>query len=277
MTSRRVFSLLFSLTIVMATARQAGADLMPKKHMKFLPGKVMLSAGKLDDFVEKRRTVRDGDTFAKIAQEMLGDPARVKDIAALNPGVDAEKPAVGTALIIPPKVVDPARATEATAVDIYHWSKFSPVRFERVYPGETFAVGKPPMHIVLVPIARRDEFKKLVGDNPVKSNLDKILPKTPWIYVSEFFNGNETVDAGSKAVGVMNELSIGDLSKKDSTAGSFKLVVDKRVRVDAEGTVIKAGFALFDLFERAPFVVISIVGLFIVAALLRRRRAAIGS
>lgn len=277
MTSRRVLSLLFSLAVVMATARQAGADLMPKRNMKFLPGKVTLSAGKLDEFTEKRRTVRDGDTFAKIAQEMLGDEARKKDIAALNPGVDAEKPAVGTALLIPPKVVDPARATEATAFDIYHWSKFSPVRFERVYPGETFAVGKPPMHIVLVPIARREDFKKLVGENPVKANLDKVLPKTPWLYVSEHFNGNETVDAGSKAVGVLNELSIGDLSKNEGAAGTFKFVVDKRVRVDAEGTVMKAGFMLFDLFERAPLVVISVVGLFAIAAIMRRRRVVIGS
>lgn len=267
MNMRGFVSLLFSLSIVMATARQAGADLMPKGSNKFLPGKVTLAAGKFDEFTEKRRKVVEGDTLAKIAQEMFGDAARAKDIAALNPGVDAEKPTVGTMLLLPPKVVDPERATEATAFDIYHWSKFSPVRFERVYPGETFAVGKPPMHIVLVPIARRDEFKKLVGDNPVKSNLEKVLPKTPWIYVSETFNGNETVDKSSTAVGVMNELSIGEVVKKDGAAGSFKLVVDKRTRVDAGGAPVKAGFAIF---ERAPYVPVALLG--VIALLFLRRR-----
>ena len=46
-------------------------------------------------------TVKKGDTFIKIAREVYGDPSRMKDIAAANPGVDPRKLKVGQTIILP--------------------------------------------------------------------------------------------------------------------------------------------------------------------------------
>jgi nucleoid-associated protein YgaU len=46
-------------------------------------------------------TIKKGDTFIKIAREVYGDPSRMKDIAAANPGVDPRKLKVGQTIILP--------------------------------------------------------------------------------------------------------------------------------------------------------------------------------
>ena len=46
-------------------------------------------------------TVKKGDTFIKIAREVYGDPGRMKDIAAANPGVDPRKLKVGQTIVLP--------------------------------------------------------------------------------------------------------------------------------------------------------------------------------
>jgi nucleoid-associated protein YgaU len=46
-------------------------------------------------------TIKKGDTFIKIAREVYGDPGRMKDIAAANPGVDPRKLKVGQTIILP--------------------------------------------------------------------------------------------------------------------------------------------------------------------------------
>lgn len=46
-------------------------------------------------------TIKKGDTFIKIAREVYGDPGRMKDIAAANPGVDPRKLKVGQTIVLP--------------------------------------------------------------------------------------------------------------------------------------------------------------------------------
>lgn len=46
-------------------------------------------------------TIKKGDTFIKIAREVYGDPSRMKDIAAANPGVEPTKLKVGQTIILP--------------------------------------------------------------------------------------------------------------------------------------------------------------------------------
>jgi nucleoid-associated protein YgaU len=46
-------------------------------------------------------TIKKGDTFIKIAREVYGDPSRMKDIAAANPGMDPRKLKVGQTIVLP--------------------------------------------------------------------------------------------------------------------------------------------------------------------------------
>jgi nucleoid-associated protein YgaU len=46
-------------------------------------------------------TIKKGDTFIKIAREVYGDPSRMKDIAAANPGLDPRKLKVGQTIVLP--------------------------------------------------------------------------------------------------------------------------------------------------------------------------------
>jgi len=45
--------------------------------------------------------IKKGDTFIKIAREVYGDPSRMKDIAAANPGVNPRKLNIGQTIILP--------------------------------------------------------------------------------------------------------------------------------------------------------------------------------
>ncbi len=45
--------------------------------------------------------IKKGDTFIKIAREVYGNPSRMKDIAAANPGVNPRKLRVGQSIILP--------------------------------------------------------------------------------------------------------------------------------------------------------------------------------
>jgi len=45
--------------------------------------------------------IKKGDTFIKIAREIYGNPSRMKDIAAANPGVNPRKLMVGQTIILP--------------------------------------------------------------------------------------------------------------------------------------------------------------------------------
>jgi len=46
-------------------------------------------------------TVKKGDTFIKIAREVYGDPSRMKDIIAANPGIEPRKLKVGQTIVLP--------------------------------------------------------------------------------------------------------------------------------------------------------------------------------
>jgi nucleoid-associated protein YgaU len=46
-------------------------------------------------------TIKKGDTFIKIAREVYGDPGRMKDIAAANPGVNPNKLRIGQTIVLP--------------------------------------------------------------------------------------------------------------------------------------------------------------------------------
>ena len=46
-------------------------------------------------------TIKKGDTFIKIAREVYGDPSRMKDIAAANPGVNPNKLKIGQTIVLP--------------------------------------------------------------------------------------------------------------------------------------------------------------------------------
>ncbi len=45
--------------------------------------------------------IKKGDTFIKIAREVYGDPSKMKDIAAANPGVNPRKLKIGQIIILP--------------------------------------------------------------------------------------------------------------------------------------------------------------------------------
>ncbi len=45
--------------------------------------------------------IKKGDTFIKIAREVYGNPSRMKDIAAANPGTNPRKLMVGQTIILP--------------------------------------------------------------------------------------------------------------------------------------------------------------------------------
>ena len=51
----------------------------------------------------KKYTIKQGDTFINIARTELGNEHRMKEIQALNPGVDASKLKVGQEILIPAK------------------------------------------------------------------------------------------------------------------------------------------------------------------------------
>ena len=51
----------------------------------------------------RKYVVKAGDTMIKIARQEFGDEHRLKDIKALNPGIDADKLKVGQEILIPAK------------------------------------------------------------------------------------------------------------------------------------------------------------------------------
>ncbi len=61
-------------------------------------------------------TVQKGDTFKAIARRELGDESRWKELAALNPGVDAGKLSVGQTLRLPTGADRPALVASAAPV-----------------------------------------------------------------------------------------------------------------------------------------------------------------
>ncbi|MEM7627424.1 MAG: LysM domain-containing protein [Planctomycetota bacterium] len=46
-------------------------------------------------------TIQKGDNYWKIAKSVYGDPLRVKDIEAANPGVDPKKLQIGDEIVLP--------------------------------------------------------------------------------------------------------------------------------------------------------------------------------
>ena len=46
-------------------------------------------------------TIQKGDNYWKIAQNVYGDPMKMKDIEAANPGVDPKKLQIGAEIVLP--------------------------------------------------------------------------------------------------------------------------------------------------------------------------------
>jgi len=46
-------------------------------------------------------TIQKGDSFWKIAKSVYGDPTRIKDLEAANPGVDPKKLTIGDEIVLP--------------------------------------------------------------------------------------------------------------------------------------------------------------------------------
>jgi len=46
-------------------------------------------------------TIKNGDHYWKIAKEVYGDPMRMKDIEAANPGVDPKRLQIGDEILLP--------------------------------------------------------------------------------------------------------------------------------------------------------------------------------
>lgn len=49
----------------------------------------------------KTYTIQKGDNYWKIAKEIYGDPMKMKDIEAANPGIDPKKLKIGDEIILP--------------------------------------------------------------------------------------------------------------------------------------------------------------------------------
>jgi phage tail protein X len=283
--SRRFAAAVFGMGVaVLLAAPRASGDLLPSRDSRWLDRKfVVLRAGRFDPWCEHRREIAKGDTLESIAKSAYGDAKRAKDIAAANPTLEAERLPVGAKIVLPAKEAPPRDSSETLAWEFWiycHLSGYMPL--QRVFPDESLEVeGKYPK-LIAVPVARHDEFAKLIEDaksappvkpgRPVYVNPEAILKAAPWALQAQHFDIDSSVTASTGAVESTTTVTVDALVSTADVPGHFIVETQDVVYRDRAGNVVKAGFDLLFSWRGIPLGLIALVG----AIGLRRMRRARG-
>lgn len=252
-----------------AFPRPAGCDVLPAGQ-KPIAANFILDAGRYADYCEHAAVVKKGDTIASIAKAHYGDENRTEAVLKANPGVIAEKLAIGTRINLPPKKSPPQKAEENLSWAFYTYSSMNPVTMpKRIDIGQPIpSPGRLPA-LVAVPLAMVDEFEKAVKAADGHMSPYDFVVKTKGVYFVEDFYVDTLVPESSKAVLVTTTLEF--TAKSPATKeqpAQYKVVVKGKTYVDAKGEkVAESGFGFL------PFVALFGAGLLVYLA----RRARIGA
>lgn len=252
-----------------AFPRPAGCDILPAGQ-KPIAANFILDAGRYADYCEHAAVVKKGDTIASIAKAHYGDENRADAVLKANPGVVAEKLAIGTRIKLPPKKSPPEKADENLSWAFYTYSSMSPVTMpKRIDIGQPIpSPGRFPA-LVAVPIAMVDEFEKAVKEADGKSSPYDFVVKTKGVYFVEDFYVDTLVPESSKAVLMTTTLEF--TAKSPATKeqpAQYKAVVKGKTYVDAKGESV--GESRFGFLAA-----IALIGAGLLYALARRSRISV--
>jgi len=282
---RRLFALLAVVLAVLLAgslaAPDASADVIPRGSKK-IPARVVLRAGRFDDYCEHRMTVAKGDTFEGLAERAYGDRERAKEVAAANPQLDAAKLAIGAKVIVPPKLVPPADAKEALAFEFWGWCAISGnLPLQRVYPGEATGFTSQFFRLIAVPAVTSADFDQLVAaeqaKNPRATGVwgEEIVRKAPWKLEARGISIATLVDEFSLAVESTTPLDIVALDP-NRTDPDQRFVVETGTPEyrDLTGRVFKSRFEVDGPELLLPLLLIALAGAGGLWRLRRRRISA---
>jgi len=256
----------------------ASADIVPAGS-KFIRMRVVLHAGRFDDYCEHQREIAKGDTFEAIAKSAYGDAARAKDLAAANPKLDALRLPVGAKVVLPPKLPQPADAKETLAWAFWGYANLSGhFPLQRIYPGETYDPVSPYFELIACPADQVAEFEKLVEAaqqaKPKAGGLwaEAVLKQAPWAFKAKGLQLGKLVVANSPAAERKTTFRIRELVATSTAPGRFVVEEESVEYRDLVGNVVHAGFDLLLSWRGIPLGLIVLVG----AIGLRRMRRARG-
>jgi phage tail protein X len=252
-----------------AFPKTAGCDILPAGQ-KPIAAAFILQAGRYADYCEHAAIVKKGDTIASIAKAHYGDENRTDAVLKANPGLVAEKLAIGARIKLPPKKPTPEKADENLSWAFYTYSSMTPVTMpKRIDIGESIpSPGRLPA-LVAVPTAMVEEFEKAVKEADGKIPPYDFVVKTKGVYFVEDFHVDTLVPEASKAVLMTTtfEFLPKTAATKDSPA-QYKVIVKDKTYADAKGEqVAESGFGYL------PIVALLGAGLLVYLA----RRARIGA
>jgi hypothetical protein len=269
MPNRAAFRPALAAAALLLAASPVRGDVLIEGTKSIQP-RVIVQAGRFDDFTAHRFVVREGDTLGAIAKAAYGDPARAKDIQEANPGVVPEKLAVGSKLLLPPKLAPPADAKEQLVWRFYAYSPISGNPHpERVFPGERFDAPGKQSKLVAVPEPLAAEFERMCEQAKADRRMPDVDGKAPYALAAKDFHVDWSIDSDSDAVASTTTYEIVELRGGDAASALFRVKSVKTEYVDKVGKPVQAG-----LLAGAPALLL-IAGMGLAGLLhLRRRRAA---
>jgi phage tail protein X len=257
----------------------ASADLL-EPGWKKIPSRFLLHAGRFDDYCEHRRTIEQGDTLESIAEKAYGNRARVADLVAANPGLDAKRLEIGRKVVLPAKRKQPSDAKETLAWDFWGYTSISGfLPLQRVYPDDPTDPTGSFFELFAVPAERAPEvaalLEKLEASDPNAPGLrgERVVEQSPFAIGAHGVAMQTTVSETSTAAESTTVVRIVELTPASTKPGRFVVESETPEFRDRYGLGVLVGFEQLLSWRGIPLAAVALIG---AVGLFRMRRVARG-